>query len=248
MLYLPVLFSQDIAIQIEQHTLYIHPVTTIDEAHSTPDDIRKDYRYRDTDSSNALSTLKQLDLDPNFIRSELFHILHDGSIIGSFTLVLTPPKWIHTKRGIYSDGNSYQYRCVSDVLPCVDQSYIIECGWLCLSNEWRGKHIGSSILKEFLVPKLHMLSSTIEIDQHLYIICSVRGKLSDKRLFQHLRAMHKTETQSPIYLLNEEEKACINSVHPESYFTKRMSEKFGLEVIPHYYGAGLGPIYIARLY
>jgi hypothetical protein len=235
--------------EISGKKIDVIPLSSIKDFSNIPDELGMDYRVSKHDTSESLSFLKGLDVDPNYRRSQIFLIKDGKSIIGLSTILITPFKHL-SKMGFIKDrvnNNSVVLKSIAEILNIkTSNTYIITLGWLKISPKYRGKKIAKTTVCNVILPTVKKIISTYNKYNNFITLCSATGLAdsNNKRQFKSkwLNSLNK-KSEATIELAN---KHLLGQVHPEAQFTFFMARNNKFKKLSDVYNFSFGPVFIKK--
>jgi len=222
----------------------ITPINSFEDIVNRPKELILDYRLTLNDTEEALSYLKGIALDPEYIRSQLFFIKKDSQIIGIITLFCIPYKQLHKKSYLTLENSKLISKPISELLKLHNpDSFVIETGWLQLLSEYQNQKLGTTIVFQFLIPKIKEVISKTSAE--IFILCSAKGLIDPKvrkTMFEQLKAGSTEDLKVP-----KTEYHKLGKINPKAIFSFITAEKMKLSILKSIFNYSLGPVFIREV-
>ncbi len=223
----------------------ISSLTSSSEISAFPKELSFDYRVSFENKDYKLACFNQVELDPNFHRSEIFAIKDEQDIIGISTLFVTPSKHLNTIPFVYNKENQIALTYLTDHMPISNpDTYVFEIGWFQLLTQYQNQKIASNFLYSFLIPKIQKLLYTKPSADILILVSAAgTGSYKEKQLFRKIwqtDPLQKISIEPDIY-------AKLGKVHLGARFTYFLVQKFEFDLLPNCYNFSLGPVFYKKI-
>jgi len=142
-------------VSIQDNEGKIFTVTTVSSSEQfvrVAQDVGRDPRISTEDTSQSLSCLHGIALDPNFTRSQFFAIYDNHLCIGIATLIVIPYKNRASDICLKRIGDKLIAEPFSTPFYSQPGSFVIEIAMMQILPPYRHKKLGESIVKKVLLP------------------------------------------------------------------------------------------------
>ena len=205
-----------------------------------------DFRIQTAADEVSRSCFEGAELDPLFIRTQVYMIYDDRSRIGQSTLMIIPR--LHFDRDVLFRQCDRKLRCDSflklrtDVSS--DPSYIIETGMTDIDQRYRPKRLESLIFHQVLAPKIDRLleQSSDEVVLRTCVTGPLQGE-DEKKIHQMMMQFFRfPDSQKSELPLSPEMERSLGRFTLESAPILLRARK-NQTYLDNIFGDGLGPVF-----